>query len=86
MASELVREVEQLAGGASPRIIRQVPDLARGVGVLAEDGQAGRDVGNVAVGVRLIRVAEHLRRAAGQGRPHRLLTEVDGLPAACGPK
>src|SRR5689334_12662201 len=82
----LVSEVEELAGGAGTRVVRQVPDLARGVGMLAQDGQAGCDVGDVAVGVRLVGVAEDLRLAAGQGRSHGLVAEVDGLGGAPRPE
>ena len=44
-----------------------MPDLAGGVGVFAEHGQAFADVGDVGVGVGLVGVAQDRRGLAGQG-------------------
>ena len=63
----------------------QVPHLARGVGVLAQDGQALADVGDVGVGVRLVGVAEHGGGLAGQGGGEEPVAQV-GLGAAAGPE
>ena len=45
----------------------QVPHLAGGASVGAESGQASRNVGNVAVGMRQVRVADEVGAPAGQG-------------------
>ena len=45
----------------------QVPHLADGPLVGAEGGQTGGDVGNVAVGVRQVGVAEEVGALAGDG-------------------
>ncbi|MDJ0344742.1 hypothetical protein QMK19_16455 [Streptomyces sp. H10-C2] len=60
-----------------------MPDLAGGVRVLAQDGEAFADIGEVAVGVRLVGVAEHGGGPAAQGRPEDEVAE-DGLGAAAG--
>ena len=80
-----VGDVDQLAGGAGVRVVRQVPHLPRGVGVLAQDGQAFADVGDVGVGVRLVGVTQHGGGASGQGGGEEPVAEV-GLGTAAGPK
>ena len=59
-------EVEERPGGDRFGA-GQVPDLADGSLVGAEGGQAGSDVGHVAVGVREVRVADEVGPLAGHG-------------------
>ena len=59
-------EVEECPGGDRFRA-GQVPDLADGSLVGAEGGQASRDVGHVAVGVREVGVADEVGPLAGYG-------------------
>src|SRR3954469_7851495 len=75
----------ELAGGAGVGVVGQVPHLAGGVGVFAEDGEAFADVGDVGVGVRLVGVAEHGGGLARQGGREDPVTEV-GLCAAAWPE
>ena len=83
VAGVLVDDVDELAGGAGVGVVGEVPHLARGVGVFAEDGEAFADVGDVGVGVRLVGVAEHGGGLAGQGGGEDAVAEV-GLGAAAG--
>ena len=83
LAGVLVDDVDELAGGAGVGVVGQVPHLAGGVGVFAEDGEAFADVGDVGVGVRLVGVAEHGGGLAGQGGGEDPVAEV-GLGAAAG--
>src|SRR4029453_13720884 len=53
-----VDEFDELPRGAGVGVVGEVPRLAGGVGVFAEDGEAFADVGNVGIGVRLVGVAE----------------------------
>ena len=78
-----VDHVDELAGGAGIGIVGQVPHLAGGVGVLAEDGEAFADVGDVGVGVRLVGVTEDGGGLAGQRGGEHAVAEV-GLGAAAG--
>ena len=59
-------QVQERPGGAGRRA-GQVPYLAGGAGVGAQGGQAGGDVGDVAVGVRQVGVADEVGAPAGQG-------------------
>jgi hypothetical protein len=63
LASEQVQE----RPGGDGRRAGQVPHLPGGAGVGAQGGQAGRDVGDVAVSVRQIRIADEVGAFAGQG-------------------
>ena len=83
LAGVPVDDVDELAGGAGVGVVGQVPDLAGGVGVFAEDGEAFADVGDVGVGVGLVGVAEHGGGLAGQGGGEDAVAEV-GLGAAAG--
>ena len=56
-------QVEELPGGAGRRS-GQVPHLPGRAGVGAEGGQAGGDVGDVAVGVGQVRVADEVGASA----------------------
>ena len=76
-------KIDQLPGGAGGRVVGQVPDLAGRVGMLAEDGEAFADVGDVGVGVRLVGVAEDGGGLSGQGGGEDPVAEV-GLGAAAG--
>ena len=62
-----------------------MPDLTGGVGVLAQDSQAFADVGEVGVGVGLVRIAQDAGGLAGQGGRDDPVAE-DGPGAAAGPK
>jgi hypothetical protein len=78
-----VDEGDELAGGAGVRVVGKVPHLARGVGVLAEDGETFADVRDVGVGVWLVGVAEHGGGPARQSGREDPVAEV-GLGAAAG--
>jgi hypothetical protein len=45
LPSALVDDVDELPGGAGVGVVREVPHLAGGVGVFAEDGEGFTDVG-----------------------------------------
>src|SRR6266511_5350706 len=81
LAGEPVDAVDQLAGGPGLRVVGEVPDLARGVGVLAQDRQAFADVGDVGVGVGLVGVAQDGGGLAGQRGREDAVAQV-GLGAA----
>jgi hypothetical protein len=66
-------------------VVGEMPDLARGVGVLAQHSQAFADVGEVGVGVGLVGVAQDGGRLAGQRRWDDAVAQ-HGLGAARGPK
>ena len=67
-------QVQQRPGGDGLRA-GQVPHLAGRARIGAQGGQAGGDVGNVAVGVRQVRVADEVGAPAGQGVAEDPLTE-----------
>ena len=67
-------ELEQLAGRDGLRA-RQVPHAADGALVSAERRQTGRDVRDVAVGVRQVGVADEVSAFAGDGVAEHPLTE-----------
>jgi hypothetical protein len=71
LACLLKDKINQLASGVGGRVVREMPHLPRGIRVLAENGEALADVGDVGVGVRLVGVAEDCggfpARAAGRG-------------------
>ena len=71
-------QVQQRPGRAGRRA-GQVPDLPGRAGVGAEGGQAGGDVGNVAVGVRQVGVADEVGALAGQGVAEDPLAERGAL-------
>src|ERR1700722_20371026 len=58
-------QAQERPGGAGRRA-RQVPDLPGGAGVGTQGGQAGGDVGDVAVGMRQVRAADEVGATAGQ--------------------
>jgi len=66
-------------------VVGKVPDLTGGVGVLAQDSQAFADVGEVGVGVGLVRIAQDAGGLAGQRGRDDPVAE-DGLGAAAGPE
>src|SRR4029077_6541565 len=66
-AGQPVDDLDQLAGGPGAGVVGEVPDLARGLGVFAEGGEALADVGQVGVGVGLVGVAQDSGGLAGQG-------------------
>ena len=69
-------QVQERPGGDGLRA-GQVPHLADGALVGAEGGQAGGDVGHVAVGVGQVRVADEVGALAGQGVAEDPLASVD---------
>ena len=83
LAGVPVDDVDELTGGAGVGVVGKVPHLAGGVGMFTEDGEALTDVGDVAVGVGLVEVAEHAGGLAGQGGGEHAVTQVR-LGAAAG--
>src|SRR6185312_4729537 len=67
LAGQPVDDLDQLARGPGVGVVGEVPDLARGLGVFAEGGEAFADVGQVGVGVGLVGVAQDSGGLAGQG-------------------
>ena len=78
-----IDEIDQLPRGAGVRVVGEMPHLAGGVGMFAEDGEAFADVGDVGVGVGLVGVAEDGGGLSGQGGREQSVAEV-GLGAASG--
>ena len=78
-----VDDVDELTGGAGVGVVGQVPHLAGSVGMFTEDGETLTDVGDVAVGVRLVEVAEDAGGLAGQRGGEHAVTQVR-LGAATG--
>jgi hypothetical protein len=81
LASVPVDEFHELSRGACVGVVGEVPHLAGGVAVFAEDGEAFADVGNVGIGVRLVGVAEDGGGPAGDSGRKDAVAEV-GLGAA----
>jgi hypothetical protein len=85
MTGVLVDHVDELAGGLGVGVVGKVPHLSRRVGVLAEDGEAFADVGDISVGVGLVGVAEDGGGVAGQGGRKTRSPRLDWAPPR-GPK
>lgn len=78
-------EADEFAGGAGVRVVGEVPDAARGVGVAAEEGECFADVGDEGVRVGLVGVAEDGGGPAGEEGGEDQVAEV-GLAPPRGPK
>jgi hypothetical protein len=72
----------QQGPGRDGRRAGQVPHLPGRAGVGAEGGQASGDVGNIAGGVRQVRVADEVGAPAGQGVAEDPLAERGALGGA----